>query len=97
MSIIVTSSHTRIGAWVNSKMQGRNPLVYCTTSLIAVQGYRTKTKNSGSLGYNSVCYITSRIGWVSLKGIYRYICRRNPGKLYKTFLLNVFNKRSATA
>ena len=28
MSIIVPSNHTRIGAWVNSKMSGRNPLVY---------------------------------------------------------------------
>ena len=29
MSIIVPSSHhTRIGAWVNSKMYGRNPVVY---------------------------------------------------------------------
>ena len=27
MSIIVPSNHTRIGAWVNSKMQGRNSLV----------------------------------------------------------------------
>ena len=26
MSIIVPSNHTRIGAWVNSKMSGRNPL-----------------------------------------------------------------------
>ena len=72
MSIIVPSSHTRIGAWVNSKMQGRNSLVHCTIPLIAMQGYRTNTKYPGSLGYNSVCYLTSRIGWVSLKGIYRY-------------------------
>ena len=27
MSIIVPSNHTRRGAWVNSKMSGRNPLV----------------------------------------------------------------------
>ena len=26
MSIIVPSNHTRIGAWVNNKMSGRNPL-----------------------------------------------------------------------
>ena len=38
-----------------------------------MQGYRTHTEYLGSLGYNSVCYDTSRIGWVSLKGIYRYI------------------------
>ena len=37
-----------------------------------MQGYRTNTEDTGSLGYNSVCYVTSRIGWVSLKGIYRY-------------------------
>ena len=81
MSIIkVLSNHTRIGAWVNSKMWGRNPLVYCTISFIAMQGYRTNTEDTGSLGYNSVCYITSRIGWVSLKGIYRYRCRRDPEK-----------------
>ena len=26
-----------------------------------------------SLGYSSVCYVTSRIGWVSLKGVFSYI------------------------
>ena len=66
MSIIVPSDHTRIGAWVNSKMSGRNPLVYCTISSIAMQGYHTKTEDTGSLDYNSICYITSRIGWVSV-------------------------------
>ena len=93
MSIIVPSSHTRIGAWVNNKIKGRNPLVvYCTISLIAMQGYRTNTEYTGSLGYNSVCYITSRIGWVSLEGIYRYKCRRNPGKLYNTFCYTYLTK-----
>ena len=43
--------------------------MYCTISLITIQAYRTNTEDTGSLGYNSVCYITSRIGWVSLKGI----------------------------
>ena len=42
-------------------------------SLNVMQEYRTNTEYTGSLGYYSVCYITSRIGWVSLKGIYRYI------------------------
>ena len=56
MSIIVPSGRTRIGAWVNSKMKGRNPLVYCTKSLIAMQGYRINTNYTGSLGYNSVCF-----------------------------------------
>ena len=39
MSIIVPTNHTRIGAWVNIKMSGRNPQVYCTIPLIAMQGY----------------------------------------------------------
>ena len=60
MSIIVPPSHTRIGAWVNSKMYGRNPLVCCTISLIDMQGYRTNIEYTGRLGYNSVCCITSR-------------------------------------
>ena len=29
-----------------------------------MQGYHTNTEDAGSLGYNSVCLITSRIGWV---------------------------------
>ena len=49
MSIIVPSNHTRIGAWVNSKMSGRNPLVvYCTIPLIAMQEYHTNTEDTGS-------------------------------------------------
>ena len=48
-------------------------LVYCTISLIAMQGCRTDTEYTKSLGYSSVCYVTSRIGWVSLKGIFSYI------------------------
>ena len=37
--------------------------------LIAMQGYHTKTEDTGSLDYNSICYIISRIGWVSAKRI----------------------------
>ena len=48
MSIIVPSNHTRIGAWVKSKMSGRNPLVYCTIPLIAMQGYHTTHKTRGA-------------------------------------------------
>ena len=40
-------------------MSGRNPLVYCTIPLVAMQGYHTNTEDTGSFGYNSVCYITS--------------------------------------
>ena len=48
MSVIVPSNHTRIGAWVNSKMSGRNPLIgYCTIPLIAMQGYHTNTEDTG--------------------------------------------------
>ena len=48
MSIIVPSNHTRIGAWVNSKMSGRNLLVYCTNPLTVMQGYHTNTEDTGS-------------------------------------------------
>ena len=68
MSIIVPSSHAGIGAWVNSKMY--TSILY--NIIIVMQGYRTNTEYTGSLGYNSVCYITSTIRWVSLKGIFRY-------------------------
>ena len=30
-----------------------------------------KHRIHGSLGYNSDCYVTSRMGWVSLKGSHR--------------------------
>ena len=73
--MIVSSNHTRIGAWVNGKMFGRNSPVYCTIPLTAMQGYQTKTEDTISLDYNSICYITSRIGWVSMKGIFKYRCR----------------------
>ena len=52
-----------------------------TVPLIAMQGYQTKTEDAISLDYNSICYITSRIGWVSMKGIFKYRCRRDPGKM----------------
>ena len=91
MSIIVPLNYTR--AWVDSKMYGRDPLVYCTIPLIDLQGYHTNTEDTGSSGYNLVCYITSRDGWVSLRGIYRwYICRRGPGKLYKNFCYTYLTK-----
>ena len=49
MSIIEPSNRTRIGAWVNSEMSGRNPLVYGTIPLLtAMQGYHTNTEDMGS-------------------------------------------------
>ena len=86
MSIIVPSNHTGIGAWVNSKMSGRNPLVYCIIPLIAMQEYHTKTEDTRGLDYNSICYIISWIGWVSMRGTYKYRrCRRDPGKLSNNY------------
>ena len=74
------SSQTKIGAWVDSKMSGRNPPFYCTIiTLIAMQGH--KKKDTISLDYSSLCYIASRTGWVSMKGIFNYGCRRDTGKL----------------
>ena len=78
--------------WVKSKMSGRNPLVYCRIPLIAMQGHHTNTEDTGSLGYNSVCYITSRIAWVSMRGIYRYRYRRDPGKLYNNYCYTYLTK-----
>ena len=49
MLIIVPTNHTIIGAWVNSKMSVRNPLVvYCTIPIITMQGYHTNTKDTWS-------------------------------------------------
>ena len=94
MSIIVPANHTRIGAWVNSKNVGEKStiLVNCTIPLIVMQGCHANTEDTGSLGYNSVCHSTSRIGWVSLKGICRYRCRRDPGKLYNNFCCTYLTK-----
>ena len=69
MSIIVPSNHTRIGAWVSSKMSGRNPL---NSILYNSINSHARISHKHRKGYNPVCYITSRIGWVSMKGIYRY-------------------------
>ena len=79
MSIIVPSSHT-------GKCRGENPLTSILYSIInchARISYKHRIHGK-FMGYNSVRYITSRIGWVSLKGNFRYRCRRNPEKLYKT-------------
>ena len=47
-----------------------------------MQGYRTKTEYMESLGYNSVCYITSRIGWVLLSGVlYRKVSPQERWKI----------------
>ena len=75
--IIVPSNHTTIiGAWVNSKLSGRErPIVilynYYYIDRHARTPNKTKTKNTISLNYNSLYYIASRNGWVSMKGVYK--------------------------
>ena len=66
-------------------MSETNPPLYCTNTLIAMKGHKTKTKTKDtiSLDYSSLCYIASRIGLVSMKGIYKYsidVDRRDTGK-----------------
>ena len=74
-------------------------VVYCTIPLIAMRGYHTDTEDTGSLGYNSVCYIASRIGWVSLwrefTGIDVDVILENCTISF--VILYVFNERSAPA
>ena len=103
MSIIVPSNHTRIGAWVSSiKCRGeiRTSILYNTINCHAKISH--KHRRHGKLGLqllgcNLVCYITSRIGWVSLKRIYRwYRCRRDPGKLYNNFCYTYLTKDQHT-
>ena len=61
MPIIVPSRHTGIGAWVNSNLY--TSILYNFINFHARVLYK-HTEYTGSLGYNSVCYITSRIRWV---------------------------------
>ena len=76
--IIVPSNHTTItliGACVNSKLPGRDLSLYLVLynyiDRHARTPNKTKTKNTMSLNYNSLCCIASRNGWVSMKGIYK--------------------------
>ena len=54
MSIMVTSNHTRVRAWVNNKMKGRDPLVvYCTllyTTINCLAGISHNPRRHGKLG-----------------------------------------------
>ena len=63
MSIIVPSRHTGtgVGAWINSNLYTN--ILYNFINFHARVLYK-HTEYTGSLGYNSVCYITSRIRWV---------------------------------
>ena len=51
---------------VHSIMSGRSSPLYCTRTLIAMQGHQAiESKDTMSLGTAQFCYIGSRIGWVS--------------------------------
>ena len=55
-------------------MSGANSPLHCKlTLLVAKRGRqkKTKTKDTMSLDYSSICYIGPRIGWVSMKEIYK--------------------------
>ena len=82
--LINVDNNSSIEPYKNRGLGSQNNVgVYCTISLIAMHGVvsHKNTEYTGSLSYNSVyrkirshlalliVYITSRIGWVSLKGI----------------------------
>ena len=72
MSIMVPSNHTRIGAWVNSKIVGEKSTSILYNSINRHAGISHENRRHGKLGlHNSICYVASRIGWVSMKGIYK--------------------------
>ena len=50
MSILVPSNHTRVGAWVNSKMSGRNPLSIPYNSINRHARISHKHRRHGELG-----------------------------------------------
>ena len=55
--ILVSSKHTNVGAWVNSKLSGRDlSLLY---NYIQMHGHNTKTnkKDTISLNCSTLCYI----------------------------------------
>ena len=74
----MSSNHTAIiGAWVSCKLAGRNTLLYCTlqTNHHAGTPKHNNYKRHDKLAYSSVCYIVSRIGWVSNEGSLQVIDR----------------------
>ena len=81
MSIIVPSSHTRIGAWrVNIKTQGRNPLfsmLYNTVNCHVMQGHK---KKKGDLVHHqtyrngkTIPFYTTPIGNFTVYNIVQYV------------------------
>ena len=74
MSIIVPSNHTRIGAWVNRTMyMGEKTIIINCHARVSHKQHRIHGKLGLQICYQNTRrpYITSRIGWVSLKGIFR--------------------------
>ena len=51
-----------IGAWVNSKMSGRNQSLYCTITLIAMQGRQTNAKTKGTISLDTTQFVTLGLG-----------------------------------
>ena len=53
---------------------------------------KTKTKDTMSLDYSSIYYIGSRIGWVSMKGIYKSWMngRNDSGKLSNNYFYGTY-------
>ena len=81
MSIIVPSRHTGIGAWVNSSNLYTS-MLHNFINFHARVLYK-HTEYTGSLGYNSVCNITSRTRWVykeKSEQMYPVMGKKNPKK-----------------
>ena len=77
MSIIVPSRHPGMGAWVKRNLY--TSILYNFINFHARVLYK-HTEYTGSLGYNSVCYITSGIRWVFKTKKKQNICTRLWGE-----------------
>ena len=94
MSTIVPSRHTGIGAWVNSNLY--TSILYNFMNFHARVLYK-HAEYTGSLGYNSVCYITSRIRWVFKEKMYPVMGEKNNNKIKRLGGIKgckVFNEKS---
>ena len=49
----MSSNHTQLGAWVNSKMSARNPPLYCTITVVVV--FFALTDRASTIPSNTVC------------------------------------------
>ena len=62
--IIVQSNHTKIGAWVNSKMSERNSPLYCTITFVECRSYDSNNRFI-HVGVNISSYALLIGGWSS--------------------------------